>query len=168
MVKNRKNWKIVEIRRYSPFARPARIYRPAGIRPLKRRKPLNNHINMIIATMSCVYRWCFLFFSSCFFFFYARLKSACERYKTNTNFMTAIPDRFHPITIVGRPFPGKYRFSQMPYTYLFSNVQRRYIYNMICAMRGRRAVIYNIKRCLYYYYYSVSGWSVPRTRVIPK
>lgn len=64
---------------------------------------------MIIATMNCIDGTGVFYFSLLIFLrsksvLYARvLVCARVRYKPNTNFMTAIPDRFHPITIVGRP-----------------------------------------------------------------
>lgn len=65
---------------------------------------------MIIATMNCRIgsNGVFYFSLLIFFFFFTRSPvyinvCACVLYKPNTNFMTAISDRFHPITIVGRP-----------------------------------------------------------------
>lgn len=55
---------------------------------------------MIIA--SVYFCGCSIFYFSPFLFFFILSPRVC--YKPNTNFMTAIPNRFHPITIVGHPF----------------------------------------------------------------
>lgn len=89
---------------------------------------------MIIATMNfCVYNIYIgcsgvFYFSHLVLFFYVQSPRVCARssYKPNTNFMTAIPDRFHPITIVGRPCISrtiiKYRFSRVPNKSIFPQI----------------------------------------------
>lgn len=84
---------------------------------------------MIIATMNCIDGTGVFYFSLLIFYvrspYYMRVYScvcvsARVRYKPNTNFMTAIPDRFHPITIVGRP-------CMYPLVSIFARVQNKSI-----------------------------------------